>query len=362
MHYIMKNKTTKRLFMIFGCFLAVILILLLIREITTVRIGSAEELIAFSEQVNSGKTYFGRKIILTDDIPFDKSVERNFTPIASSVKEDQLHDNVFSGTFDGKGHIISGVNIQNGSITSYSIGIFGRISKFGTVKNLGVEDSIILGNDAVGAIASSNKGTIKNCYNTGQVGIYKNISIGSVGGLVGENYGRIYNCYNAGEVATVYDNFGQTGGIAGVNAGKIENCYNRGNVSNISNKTEYTDWNRMGYVGGISGSNARKIKNCYNVGLISGNSLVGGISGGNRTSHVNRLTADSFPKINNSFYLNSTAPTGIGFDETGNAEVNSREESEMKKKSFAHQIDIGNFLNQWKQNDNLNDGYPHLHI
>lgn len=58
--------------------------------------------------------------------------------------------------------------------------------------------------------------------------------------------------------------------------------------------------------------------------------------------------------------MDSTAPTGIGFDEFGNAEVNSREESEMKTKFFAHQLDIGNFLNQWKQHDNLNDGCPYL--
>lgn len=265
MHYIMKNKTTRRLFMMFGCFLAVILILLLIREITTVRIGSAEELIAFSEQVNSGKTYFGRKIILTDDIPFDKSVERNFTPIASSVKEDQLHDNVFSGTFDGKGHTISGVNIQNGSITSYSIGIFGRISKFGTVKNLGVEDSIIVGNEKVGAIASDNKGTIKNCYNTGQVGIYDHISAGNVGGLVGRNCGKIYQCYNAGDIIITNDYHGTTGGITGSNVGKIKNCYNCGNVGNINRTTDDED---AGCLGGISGSNSHKIENCYNIGTI----------------------------------------------------------------------------------------------
>ena len=178
---------------------------------------------------------------------------------------------------------------------------------------------------------------------------------------MGKNYGKVIDCYNTGDIITTYDCHGTTGGLVGNNMGKIENCYNRGNVSNTNNEMEDGNKKEMGYSGGISGSNSHKIKNCYNIGTINGNGLVGGISGRNCTDDVSRFMV-SHPSTKNCFYLNSTAPTGIGFDETGNAEVNSREESEMKKKSFAHQLDIGNFLNQWKQNNNLNDGYPHLHI
>ena len=77
---------------------------------------------------------------MTADITYDQS-ENNFETIGNSSK-------FFSGTFDGNGKTISGINIDK-SVYNYK-GIFGLVN--GTVKNLVVINSSIVAYQNVGAI------------------------------------------------------------------------------------------------------------------------------------------------------------------------------------------------------------------
>lgn len=87
-----------------------------------VTIGSAEELMAFRDAVNSGTAYKNSiepySVILTADI--DLSSVSNWMPIGYSTGNEGRS---FSGTFNGNGHVISGLKVDQNEILSD--GLFG---------------------------------------------------------------------------------------------------------------------------------------------------------------------------------------------------------------------------------------------
>ena len=170
--------------------------------------------------------------------------------------------NIFSGSYDGGGHTVSGINTPAGDTDAYSYqGLFGYIdSSFDnpmTIQNIGITNSSIQGYRNVGGVVGYAQSTnITNCNNTGSVS-------GSeyIGGIVGYLSGDGLNCSNSGNViGNAY-----VGGISG--CGTDIKCYNIGKVRGSSS------------VGGIVGSGTAKY--CYNQGEVSGTTYVGGIVGGN---------------------------------------------------------------------------------
>ncbi len=101
---------------------------------------------------------------------------------------------LFTGYYDGDGHIIDGLTINN---TSGYSGLFG-IAKNAEIKNLGLENVNISGRicgSILGCarISEENYNIIKNCYASGTLnGSY------AAGGLVaiGEGYLKIIDCYS----------------------------------------------------------------------------------------------------------------------------------------------------------------------
>ena len=105
-----------------------------------------------------------------------------FNPIGSgSIKEDGSLDTTgaYSGIFDGNGFTISNLTI-NRPYTDF-VGLFG--AKSGVVKNVGLENSNIIGRDYVGGIAGINAGVTTACYNIGGTVTGNQY----VGGLAGAN-------------------------------------------------------------------------------------------------------------------------------------------------------------------------------
>ena len=222
----------------------------------------------------------------------------------------------FGGTFDGNGHIVSGISMrQNGS----NIGFFRYIQKEGKVINLKLSSVMKTAgtkND-LGGFVGRNAGVIKDCSFVGSVegesyiggiaGVNEasgkivgchvgGIIVGEhyVGGIVGQNLGLILKCSNEARIntnegdttLTLADlegidmhNINQTentkmrtdiGGIAGFSTGIIENCENIGNVG----------YQHVGYnIGGIVGRQSGYIASCTNKGVIYGRKDVGGIVG-----------------------------------------------------------------------------------
>ena len=186
------------------------------------------------------------------------STSGGFVPIGSN-------NAIFTGSFDGLGHTISGltINLPN---TSY-VGFFGFTGRGSVVQNVGLIGGSVIGGRDVGALIGDNdQGTVNNSYATGSVSGTET----SIGGLVGYNFGSISDSYATGNVSggTFY-----VGGLVGTNDsnGTVTNSYATGSVSTAAN-----------YVGGLVGYDFDSVvSNSYATGSVSGGVFVGGLIGSN---------------------------------------------------------------------------------
>ena len=175
-------------------------------------ITTTEGLDLLASKVNSGTNYEGKFFELGADITYDKTKENNFTTIGGR-EGGTAH--WFHGTFDGKGHTISGINISNTSGEYQAI--FGFVN--GTIKNLVVSDCHIEAHQYIGGIAvilQTLQGSIENCHVLSDVTL-KGYRI--IGGIAAENdYANIKGCTCAATITgTKYDgtNTNHLGGITG---------------------------------------------------------------------------------------------------------------------------------------------------
>ena len=204
-----------------------------ITEENMIAIGSAEELKAFRDDVNSGNTYEGKYVYLTSNITLDSS--EPWEPIGlypnDSPTPDDQNNKPFSGIFDGKGYEVNGIYINT---TDKVQGVFGLVNN-GKIMNLGIGENCNISASGV-AISSMagvlyNNSKIVNCYNVSdiEVGRYS-------GGIVGSIHtnSKINNCYNIGNI----NGQNNVGGITGQNLtsttyntiGIIKNSYSLENV------------------------------------------------------------------------------------------------------------------------------------
>ena len=282
-----------------------------IRNIIYTWISNAEELNSLqrvAEKLNDGRDALSYNYILKNDIDASGLVNAEgnsttYNTIGSGTK-------AFTGTFDGDGHTIVGLQAKGG--------IFGKLGSGAVVKNINIASSVFTGNnigDSVGAVAAENNGgSISGISGYGNT---VKGSSGYIGGLVGKNYGDISN---SNDQSTVIAGAGTVaGGIAGVNGtnagiggtidnvqsysavttgvlakdqyasnlggivGKNEMLLNKYNINNVSahgitGKTGNTQTS-----GGIVGTNEGRISNAYNESIIHGSENIGGVAGKNGT-------------------------------------------------------------------------------
>lgn len=205
------------------------------------QIGTAEGLKWFRDKVNNATTLDETKIcaVLTADIDLNNEP---WTPIANNAITKR-----YSGTFDGKGHTIKNLYIDN---NAQDVGLFGYVYG-GTIRNLTVSGSV-KGTRYTGGIAgAADGGTFENCAN--QCAVQGGITGGIIGFATEEGTLIVRDCYNVGSITTTTGN--SVGGIIGqcINtSGTIRNCYNAGTVTGTAS---------VGAIIGNPGTN--KIYNCY---------------------------------------------------------------------------------------------------
>ncbi|NMM26791.1 MAG: filamentous hemagglutinin N-terminal domain-containing protein, partial [Glaciimonas sp.] len=183
--------------------------------------------------------------------------------------------NDFAGTFDGLGHTISNLTINQTGANF--IGLFGVSYSTSVIRNVGLVGGSVAGgtgNNVGGLVGSANGATISNSYTTGNV---SSTTGNNVGGLVGSaDRATISNSYTTGNVSSTSGLY--VGGLAGRNAGTISNSYATGTVSSTSG----------GWVGGLVGVNiGGTISNSYAAGSVTGTSHVGGLVGYNQSTISN---------------------------------------------------------------------------
>ena len=262
-------------------------------------------------------------------------------------REGNFVANYFSGNYDGTGYTISGVKTPAGYDSAYSNqGLFGYVrgqnfDNMATIKNVGVIDSNVRGNQYVGGIVgyAGSYTTIENSYNTGS--IFGKSSY--VGGIVGNcNSSSILNCYNTGSVTS---DGSLVGGIAG--AGDPRNSYNLGPVIGRGIN---------GSVGGISG-NGTPI-NCFNIGSVTSTSStatnVGGVSGSG--SPINCYYGGDCGNIGGA---SGSDTTGAVYSATLTTDAKT-ESWFTNADNWATGYGVWDFSIRWGLDASINDGYPYF--
>ncbi|MCQ2427457.1 MAG: hypothetical protein MJ137_03500 [Clostridia bacterium] len=214
-------------------------------------ISDTEEFVFFRNAVCAGNSFAGKTVALGNDISVSGS---EWVPIGSEGYP-------FCGTFDGKGHTVSGLNITQEH--SYC-GLFGLIKSYtvntASVNNLTVEGSITLdvqrGNALIGGLAGSIGSGVDTSAKTKITSVTSNVSITVTGGIreprVGGFGGNIHNavltdCSFTGSIGLSIAGSARTGGFAGQSyACDYQRCRNSGSVKAVSE-------GGSAYVGGIAG-------------------------------------------------------------------------------------------------------------
>mgnify|MGYP000488383798 FL=1 len=230
----------------------------------TYTVYNADGLLAWNEAAQKDRSI---NCTLTADIDL---TGKGWTPIGTD------YDNSYTGTFDGGGHTIMGLTVTT---NDQYVGLFGRLGKAGTVKNVVMDGIQITCNRRLGSAGGvagfSRGGTIENCSVSGSVsgtmraggvvGVQWEASITGcsssatvkglayVGGVAGEtNSGAtMAACYATGNVTIEIDPINTIlgGGLVGFNAGSsVLACYATGNVTSTGSSTGYV------HIGGFLGN------------------------------------------------------------------------------------------------------------
>ena len=172
----------------------------------------------------------------------------------------------YQGTFDGLGHVISGLTINRpdtGVLSFMSV-----LGRHGVIQNLGMNNVNYTTNNT-GGLVFRNFGLIRNTFvDQGTITAgdsFKNKS-NFIGGLVGHNQGQIVDSY-ANVTVAMPDNSGtytkaagysyKVGGLVGVNSGTVSDSYATGKVYVSSRTASNPDGSEvaMFYAGGLIGHN-----------------------------------------------------------------------------------------------------------
>ena len=258
-------------------------------------VTSADGLMNIAKLVNGGKS----DINITLDTDIDLT-GKDWTPIGTD------YDNSYKGTFDGGGHTITGLTFTTND--QYA-GLFGRLNRAGTVKNVVMKDVQITNNRSwsafAGGVAGYSWGTIENCSVSGSVSgtVY-------VGGVVGAQIdGSITGCSSSATVKGTTD----VGGVAGQtnSSATLTACYATGNVIiEIDPVRNIAGGGLVGFNGGNG------LWACYATGNVTST----GSSTGN--VHIFGFLGDNFTTVTACYWKNNqergykTAPESTKVDGT----------------------------------------------
>ena len=220
----------------------------MLSDASTIYITTAQQLKQLADEVNVGDSKSGKTVLLMNDI--DLSVYPNWSPIGTLNMNWSDVSRPFSGVFDGQNHTIS--NLTCTSATNGYAGLFGNFD--GTVQNLILRDAQITSESNAGAVVSNNYGgRVLNCAMIG--GSVKGKSI--AGGVVSYNRGTVENCYATGDVTSLSGSWiCYVGGVVGYNHmnGTVQSCYAAGRVESEK------------HAGGAVGGNYGTVQNCVALG------------------------------------------------------------------------------------------------
>lgn len=342
------------------------------QDSTYIWVSSGEQLkniqTYYKTETDAGRTtgILGYNFALKNDI--NASDVSGYVAIGTGNKDASDNEIGFTGTFDGRGNRIIGLNVSGDDAGIFSTVGTNTVNNndgttttyTGTVKDVNIYSGTFTGKTTAGAVAGENNGRIEGIVTFGNTvtsngnaggivgvnnsgsfsknettgstndgvltnGIYDVESTGSViagsssavaGGLVGKNDGGLANSFSdsAVTVATGVKLDKDTtalGGVVGINNGNVQYVdslgVTNGGATNSSN------------IGGIIGTNNGNMYSGYNESIVSGADNVGGVIGENEGKYEN----DKWNGGTVANVVNATGVTGTGNNVGGLVGVNS---------------------------------------
>ncbi len=206
------------------------------------QIGTAAQLRWFSAALNATKIANSSNAVLTADIDLENVA---FTPIGLFRDNNACSSGLpavniqYKGTFDGQGHIISNLTINDTQF--HEAGLFSRLAwgSGAKVKNIGVKNVAITSSRTDGRIGAivgfvGSNTSVENCFAFGEISM--NVGGTQKGGVVGENNsGSVKNCWTTCEKVCLGDFTNSYAAVTAEQMASGELCYkiNNGAGSNI---------------------------------------------------------------------------------------------------------------------------------
>ena len=303
-------------------------------------------------------SFRGKKVVLDNDILLCDTTDWQYwgrgafglpwKPISSDYGVTNEGDHTFYGTFDGCGHTIYGMYIENTGMpnANSNAGLFSTIGDSSVIRNVGIAASCIdmQSYDTRGITGDATKYWL-------QCGVGTQGAAGRAGMLVGYavNAFTIDQCYTEGNIFVQSCGFyglggmiGQAGDVFYFNKARITNSYSRVDVHNTS-MVDTIDYTPCDYGFATLGVQI-PIKTCYSAGHTY-----------HSFANANNSLGDS---VLNCYYdkelvqvMDHYAWGGIHY--IGDPKTTN----EMHAKATYTDWD---FENIWGRNDTINDGYPYL--
>lgn len=344
------------------------------QKVTYIWVSSGEQLKGIQDYYDAHKNDEGGTGILSYNFALKGDINasdvEDYVAIGTGSNKDASGNEIgFTGTFDGRGNRIIGLNVSGDDAGIFSTVGTNTVNNndgttttyTGTVKNLNVYSGTFTGTTTAGAVAGVNNGRIEGIVTFGNTvtsngnaggivgvnnsgsfsknettgstndgvltnGIYDVESTGSViagsstavaGGLVGTNNGGLANSFSDSAVTVGINVTGGTsaglGGVVGVNTEK-------GNVQYVDS-LGVTNGGATGSsnIGGIIGTNNGNMYSGYNESIVSGANNVGGVIGENEGKYENgKWNGGTVANV-----VNATGVTGTGNNVGGLVGVNS---------------------------------------
>ena len=249
-------------------------------EANPYQIATPQQLALLAQQTFDGTGSEAHYILLNDICLNDEGGTLEWPMIG---KEGQQNSpKYFRGIFDGNGHIIKGMYVNEYHVNS---GLFG-ITDGAVIKNLTVDDSRILTGNGMGILVGSAQNTdILNCVVTnGELVSSISSTLGSMVGSIGAYHTTdtvfLKDCV-CSNVRVGEGSANMGGGVVGYASATngylvIENC---ANFSNMEGQEEAGGILGCGGVVGDEAISALIIRGCENFGAITAESNGGGIVG-----------------------------------------------------------------------------------
>lgn len=283
----------------------------------------------------------GADIVLNETGDFDSwGVSVTPTPF---VTVGDREGNVFNGIFDGKGHTIDGVYIEQ---TGARVGLFGQVGAKATISNVIVKHVFVKMNNTsyTGMLAAELSGTMTKCGAEGRIVSTYGSADWYIGGLVGQTNpnAKVTECYAAADIETINN---VVGGLVGYAQGTTENSYATGKVK----------FSQYGRYGGIAALTGKQFVNCYSAVALSWNvpqnalvEYVGGAYGWGVSKPASSIYDRELVTAAFDMLVKPDEAYRKGLGLTTDA---------MKTMAAYQDWD---FQNTWGRRDDRNDGYPYL--